>query len=185
MRIFVDLDGVLADFVGGALETFNQPSPWSQEKNLGNYEIDKLLNLSTTKFWEPLNSHAFWASLDKLIDGFNMLEYLETYYPQGQIYISTSPTLSPESSSGKHEWIAKHLPKYSRRTFIGPIKEVFAEIPNSILIDDSDSNVEKFIAAGGNAILWPQPWNSAYNYRGAKQSYLVHKMSRWLSEDIQ
>lgn len=32
--------------------------------------------------------------------------------------------------------------------------------PNQILIDDRDKNVDHFIAAGGNAILFPQVWNS-------------------------
>ena len=39
------------------------------------------------------------------------------------------------------------------------IRKHFCARPDALLIDDSDHNVEAFLAHGGQAILVPRPWN--------------------------
>lgn len=174
MNIFVDIDGVLADFVGAALAVHKAENPWKvNSKNLGNYDLVKLLNMNPNKFWDPLNSHDFWSSLDPLPDGLSLLEFLEENFPADKIYLATSPTLSPFCSSGKHEWVDRHLPRYSRKLFIGAAKEAFAQVPGALLIDDSDVNVKKFLGEGGKAILWPALWNSAHEYSHMNNEYFT------------
>ncbi len=41
---------------------------------------------------------------------------------------------------------------------IGPHKHLLAK-SGGILIDDSDTNCQKFRLSGGTPILFPQPWN--------------------------
>lgn len=180
MRIFLDMDGVLADFTSAAVFKHGRENPWAKGENLGEYDMAKIYQMTPKAFWEPLGCHDFWANIQPLNEGMALLKYLESDLPQAKITLLTSPTLSPECSSGKHAWVAKHLPKYSRKLAIWPEKEVLAEVPNSLLIDDSDENVTKFIQAGGNAILWPQPWNSAYHFRNEKDRYFAQAITKLL-----
>lgn len=173
MNIFVDIDGVLADFVGAALALHKADNPWNNGNNLGKYELPELIGMSANKFWEPTNTHEFWESLTPLPEGIAMLKFLEHDFPRDKIYLATSPTLSPHCSAGKHAWIAKHLPNYTRKSFIGASKEVFGMIPSSILIDDCETNIDKFIQVGGRGLLWPQPWNRGHIFKETKEDYFA------------
>ena len=42
-----------------------------------------------------------------------------------------------------------------------------------VLIDDSDVNCEKFAAAGGTAIVFPQRWNSAHAIEGCPADHVI------------
>lgn len=55
---------------------------------------------------------------------------------------------------------------------IGPKKELNAK-SGAILIDDSDKNVENYRAAGGCAILFPQPWNKNSQYIESRTDYVL------------
>lgn len=168
MILFFDIDGVLADFVGGALKVHGAASPWDIEENKGNYNFQELLGLSASKFWEPLE-HNFWAELDPLPEGMAVLRLFSAI---NTTYLSTSPSLSPGCSSGKHEWVNKHLPQHARNLFIGSQKQVFGRIPGAVLIDDCDTNIDKFRDAGGTGILYPQPWNSAHQQMQDRIGYI-------------
>ena len=66
--------------------------------------------------------------------------------------------------AGKFDWIKENLSQYFLRQFsMSPVKD-FCAMENSLLIDDSDENVNKFERAGGQAILMPRPWNSAHGH---------------------
>ena len=180
MKIFLDVDGVLADFVGAALAVHDCDDPWeTNHHNLGKYELANLIGLCSNSFWAATNHHDFWANLDPLPDGRSLVGFLEK--EPHHIFFATSPTLSPHCSSGKHEWIEKHYPRYSRKSFIGAAKEIFGHIPNSLLIDDNDTNVEKFRMAGGQAILWPQPWNSGFQFRMDRIDYFADAFAKVLN----
>ena len=72
----------------------------------------------------------------------------------------TTPVEDPESLAGKLEWIHKYFPEWMHRQYLmGPQKHLLAG-PGSLLIDDSEENVEKFRQHDGQAILVPRPWNS-------------------------
>lgn len=174
MNIFVDIDGVLANFVDAALRIHQCKNPWqTNPKNLGHYDLPNLLAMTPNEFWEPTNNHEFWANLAVLQDGLSLINFLEENFPEDKIYLATAPTLSEFCSSGKHEWVAKNFPRYTRKLFIGAAKEVFATIPGALLIDDADVNVSKFVSSGGKAILWPQPWNSAHEYMATSNEYFT------------
>ena len=48
-----------------------------------------------------------------------------------------------------------------RQFLIGPSKHLCAN-PETLLIDDSDKNVDSFRKCGGQAVLVPRPWNSLH-----------------------
>ncbi len=54
--------------------------------------------------------------------------------------------------------------------------------PYRILVDDHDENVRMFRALGGQAVLWPQPWNAMHGPKWAepkaKFSYVREELLR-------
>ncbi len=169
--IFIDMDGVLADCQAGLSTLHGFDDPYLREESLGEWELSRLLDMTPAEIWEPCGRE-FWASLPT-IDGYlELLHACELMVGQESVCLLTSPTLSPECSAGKVEWIYRHLPNYRRQFLIGPQKHHCAKF-GSLLIDDADHNVDKFRDHGGDAILVPQPWNSAYSMRDQRKQ-LVH-----------
>src|SRR5262245_12631046 len=111
-------------------------------------------------FWHPMG-RAFYANLSPLWDGIRLLHMLEwsRIVPQGRIALLTAAMGNPGTIDGKRDWVQTHLPEYLPRLFTGAQKELFAG-PEKVLIDDNTENVAKFIAAGGQGVLIPRPWNT-------------------------
>lgn len=152
--VFFDMDGVLSDFVGGALKHHNRDdldragAPWGLESHLG---------LTPEQFWSSLG-YEFWRDLLPLADGFALLGHAERLVGRDNVALLSSPCDTPGCADGKRDWVRRHLPEYRRRLFLGSAKEMFAG-PTKILVDDHDGNVEKFRRAGGRAVMPPRPWN--------------------------
>lgn len=152
---YLDMDGVLVDFVGGALRHFKKDIPrkdvrWDIEEHCGFQSGSRAL------FWEELGRH-FWANLDWTEEGKELLAGLEEIFGD-RILLMTSPCLTPGCAEGKLEWVRRNAPKHDRRVMIGPAKYLCAG-PGKILIDDHDANVDKFFDEGGLCIQPPRPWN--------------------------
>jgi 5'(3')-deoxyribonucleotidase len=162
MRCFVDLDGVLVDFVGGAASYYNRTvDHWPA----GQFDIAKTLGMTSQQFWNGLNE-GYWANLQPLPDAADILQLLENRFGAMNLCILSSPTRDPRSLSGKLKWIQRNLKKYERRFLIGPSKE-FCASAQTVLIDDSDRNIDRFHQAGGAAILVPRRWNSLHEIENA------------------
>ena len=73
--------------------------------------------------------------------------------------VLSSPSHDPGCPAGKVSWLHSHLGSHFRDFLIGHQKFLCAK-HDVVLIDDSDHNVEQFRAHGGQAILFPQIWNS-------------------------
>lgn len=159
-RILLDMDGVLVDFVKGALDLHGLQDPWTKEENLGEWDICSLVGMKPKDFWAPLGKE-FWTKLDWTPQGEEILDYLERLFGPGSICLLTSPPLTSGSAQGKINWISEEAPLYRRRFLVGPAKE-FCAGPDSILVDDSEANVAKFKKAGGKAVLVPARWNRLY-----------------------
>ena len=77
------------------------------------------------------------------------------------VYISTAPSLLFGCAGAKISWLYKKLQIPINKIMIGSAKELMAN-HETLLIDDRDSNVNKFVLAGGRAVLFPRVWNSRY-----------------------
>ena len=179
MKCFLDIDGVLVDFLGGACEFHKIPYSYNEYPfAYGEWDVlpPPTLSLSTREFWDVLDAD-FWANLDWMPDGKDMLALAESVFGEENICLLTCPTLSSACVAGKIDWIQKNLPKYSRRYLIGPPKH-FCAHDNSVLIDDRDRNVEEFVDAGGYGILLPRPWNSLYHLRKSSWRVLEDELDK-------
>lgn len=159
-QALLDMDGVIADFLGGAARAHDRPWPYDDPKALGVWETADLWGITVAEFWAPLRGADYWADLEPTADGFDILEAVEDAFGD-RVCLLTTPSKDPECPAGKLRWIAKHVPQYENRYLMGPSKE-FCTGPNRLLIDDRDENVERFVAAGGTAFLLPRPWNKRH-----------------------
>lgn len=157
-RLFLDIDGVLADFIGAAFKahgkTFNAATYpkglWNTWEHIGCTEQE---------FWE-FDGYDFWRNLEPYPYAKLLVKCLEDRVFQENICLLTSPSLNAMRINGKRDWIAEHFPAYTKQVLFGSAKH-FCAHPTTVLIDDSDKNCEAFSKAGGHYITFPRVWNSA------------------------
>lgn len=154
LAILFDLDGVLSNFVAGALLHHGRADVSHSEVRWG---IESQLGIEPEPFWAHLG-YEFWSSLPLYPDGAVLLDGVIKLVDVARIGLLTSPCDTAGCVDGKRDWVARHLPEFRRRVFVGSAKELFAG-PRKILIDDHDANCDKFVAAGGTAVMPPRPWN--------------------------
>jgi len=154
--VYIDFDGVLAK----CHETVLMLEGCQMEPNKPMYQIvNEQVGSSYTRdaFWDMFG-HDFWASLPKTGLCDTLLEWVTRTVGQERTFFLTRPTGNTESFSGKAGWTKRNLPPWAiNNLFIGTRKDKLA--PNSILIDDSPSNIEAWKDNGGLGILVPRPWN--------------------------
>lgn len=158
MTILLDMDGVLTDMIQGAAVVFNKDydellKRWPP----GVYEIQVGFNMSSSRFYKALQEHGedFWANLPPYPYALDFYEYCKSIAPT---YILSTPTLDPSSLSGKLRWLNKWFGSNFRNYIFTAHKQMCARHTH-VLIDDRVSNVEAFREHGGQAILWPTPFN--------------------------
>lgn len=157
MRCFLDLDGVLVNFVGGACRFHRRRNPYALPASLGEWDCVSLLGMSQEEFWRGLDFH-FWRNLEWMADGRRVLDLVEGTFGASNVCLLTSPPDNRGSVDGKRAWVNRHLPQYFRRLLIGSAKEFMAG-PEAVLVDDYAVNVDRFAEAGGFSVLVPRPWN--------------------------
>lgn len=150
IKVFIDMDGVLADFVGGLCTKFEYKDAWPN----GEYDVCKVIGQNV---WPHLD-HNFWVNLPKTDEADEIIKIACQY----DYYICTAPTLDPYSAAGKLIWLGRFYPiiAKARRFVITPHKHLLAK--GNILIDDSDEQIRRWREAGGNGVIIPRPWNAAY-----------------------
>ena len=172
-KVFIDLDGVLTDFMTAAHEFHNIPYSYDEYPYKVN-ERDCLppdtSDLSTREFWERLD-YGFWANLPWTEDGKAILGTIEAFVPKSKICILTSPPMNAEAVAGKVDWIKKNLPQYKRQFLVGPRKD-FCASPDALLIDDANHNIDAFTKAGGAGFLVPRKWNRRHNFKVSPVRFL-------------
>lgn len=160
MKCFLDLDGVLVNFVGGACRHHKMPTPYTRAASLGEWDVVKLLDVSPDQFWRGMG-YDFWRLLDWMPDGRDILAVVESVFGADNVCLLTSPSDNFGAVEGKRAWVKNHLPSYFDRLIVGRCKDFMAG-PERVLVDDYPVNVEKFSAAGGLGLLVPRPWNNQY-----------------------
>jgi 5'-nucleotidase len=142
-RVYLDMDGVLADFFG----------EWAKLDGKDHY---KDIN-DTEKTLQMVREHpTFWTDLPLLPHAKDLIKTVIDSY--GYYYICTKPLEDdPRCRQGKLEWIKKNLSDMMPRdVFITANKAEHAltdGIPN-ILVDDYGTNISAWKSAGGIGIKY-------------------------------
>lgn len=162
----LDLDGVLCDWVRGAMHLHDIRMTLEEfyAGHKGTPYVQDILQMPAAAFWEPMNEE-FWANLEWMPDGREILSMCEERFGREHITIGTSPSYNPGCWDGKRRWIERHMPSYYHRTeaqMFGSRKWMMAN-SETILVDDFDSNIKKFEdTRGGHVCPVPRLWNSLH-----------------------
>jgi hypothetical protein len=135
IEIFLDLDGVIADF-----ETHIA----TQNKRKPDGKID----------WDALD-YQWWSTMPAYTGAKAFYDHLKAIAP---VKFLTGPVLIEDCYSGKAAWVKKFVPESGKfilsDLIICPSKEKhLLARPNNILIDDRENNIKDWEAAGGIGIL--------------------------------
>lgn len=153
-EIILDADGVLGNFTQAVLNAHGRPEGHDDIKD---WDFYKGWGMNDHEFWSGIAGHEFWYNVELYPWADELYKRLSAI---ARVTIVTSPCDDDFCSSGKTMWLRKHFNLKPHESFIGGRKELMAS-PTHLMIDDSIKNVESFIARGGMAILFPQPWNDA------------------------
>lgn len=144
-KIYVDMDGVVADFD----KRFRDLSGM----NPNDYEAKNGKNA----FWDFIDvKHklAFWVGIPPMQDAQRLIDYVSKHNYE----MLTAPSIKKESLMGKGLWIrnwAKKglFPSKPKVNYKSAKNKHHFAAPNHILIDDKQSTIDSWNAAGGVGIL--------------------------------
>lgn len=177
MHVVLDLDGVLVDFVQGALDVHNIKTSIEElyRENFGEWDIVKILGMSAPAFWRPMDFE-FWSKLEWTCDGQEILALIEKMVGRENITLWTSPSQNYGCHDGKLRWVERHLPRHYKHNIIFGAKKELGASCDTILIDDSDKNVSRFVSRNGHGVLVPRIWNSEHHNRNFALTQIGRKL---------
>lgn len=154
MRVFCDLDGVVADFATPATEALG-------------IDFSKGFVVIDVSDWRKLQKQwpTFWVDLEPLPYAQELWRAIQPWHPS---ILTAAPDVWRSSSIGKEVWVKRYLPKFGyhpEQKFYcvrREEKQNFATThgePN-ILIDDMSKNIREWEQAGGIGIQY-KPSRSA------------------------
>ena len=142
IKIYLDMDGVIADFDKKYKELYN-----IAPKDADTYK-------TFDKFFTTFIAERQFAKLDLMPDALLLINYLKSLSVPTEILSSTSSEKrDAEIREQKVEWLHKHNLTFPINLVPGKrLKRNFSN-PNSILIDDTAQNIDQWRAEGGVGIL--------------------------------
>lgn len=177
--ILLDCDGVLADFIGSAAMACGRAREEGHEIDRWNGFEDWGLN--EVGFWSKIDAEGelFWSNM-------RLLPWAAEVYDiccraADQVVIVTSPPRAAHAWSGRVQFIQRHFGGLGFRDFsLTPsgLKHLLAA-PGRLLLDDSETNVSQFKAAGGEALIFPQNWNCGRGMIDSRLDFVRRNIQLW------
>lgn len=133
-RVFLDCDGVLADFERGFLDLTGHQARAFEDAH------------GEAEFWRVIREHGrFFASLPLMADAMELYEGVKHLQPT---ILTGCPAAEPWVRPQKAAWTVQHFPRCPVVMCRSAEKAMFAK-PGDVLIDDWDRYRDKWRAAGG------------------------------------
>lgn len=155
MQIYLDLHGVCLDFIGAAFQAHGRAYAEGDATEFNWWRAG--WKMSDAEFWQPINakSHHWWADLKPYPWLTDLIAAVGGVDPEFQMV--SAPQRHGASAGGT--WIAaEKVCGDISRVHLTQAKQHLSG-PGRVLIDDSVDNCEAWCRAGGQAVLFPQPWN--------------------------
>ena len=160
--LYVDLDGVLVNFIGGWMDHYFIMN----RKPVTKWNFGEDYGLDREDFYKSITSLpiSFWSNLAPLPWSRELLAILKmdlgkAFGADKIMFLSHS--VSEDCRIGKQLWVNKHFPDLGDSLITvsdSRLKSKFAN-NNSILIDDKFQTCVEFARGGGKAFLFARPWN--------------------------
>ena len=158
-RIFIDLDGVLANWYKAMFDTMgmniNSHSSFRDALKSGKM-LDEINGFDEDDMWDKINSigPSWWENIEILPWAKELHDAMQEL---GDVAFLTSPSKNAQSAAissyGKFLWVDKHFGEM--KNCIITWAKHFCANNNTILIDDSSKKVAMFLDYGGFAYKWP------------------------------
>lgn len=153
MRIFVDMDEVIADTYGAHIEIYNAEhnGNLTAEKCAGKEVWHMVPEVHQSSVHKHAFRRGFFRDLKPIADSKIVLEQLASKH---EIYIASAAMQFPNSLEEKSEWLDEHFPfiPWQHRILCGHKHILIGDL----LIDDRSYNLEHFENRG---ILFSSPHN--------------------------
>ncbi len=140
--IYLDMDGVIADFEKRYVELFKvQPSSTREYKEFN-------------KFFDKFIADGHFETLELMPDAMDLVRALRNALPPTQILSSTASEKRHKAiSEQKIKWLETQGIDFQRNLVPGKeLKKIYART-DTLIIDDTESVINDWRAAGGVAIL--------------------------------
>ncbi len=144
-RIFIDMDGVLADFLRGVESPEYLGEPLTNDaKGHTTYDLRK----------KELTDKRLFANLPPMVDMYDLLAYVRHCETPWEILTAAGDVNRELVVYDKNEWIKRYVDPsvVVTCTFTGTQKAAYA-YEGSVLIDDRPKNIEAWENAGGIGIV--------------------------------
>ena len=148
ITIYVDMDGVIADFDQRFIDIAGM-TPGKFKDKYGNQ-----------KFWDLIdeeNKLVFWTGIPVMDGAENLINYVSNYNYE----ILTAPSIKKQSEEGKTTWLrdihSDLFPDTPKVNFKSAKTKHLVKpnlTKNDILIDDRGTTIDNWEAAGGTGILF-------------------------------
>jgi len=140
-KIFVDMDGVLADFIKGV----EGPKYLNGPMDNSTYNEKKIV----------ISNNGLFRNLPPMVDMPDLINYINDLGVYWEILTCTGEINRQKVAKDKTAWIREHVDPDTvvTCTFKGVQKAAYAK-PGYILIDDHKKNINAWIEAGGIGILY-------------------------------
>lgn len=199
MRILLDVDEVLADWVGGACRKWAvdplrvlahwTPGEWGVVPPLS-AAMGLKASMTEEDFWRPLDNDAdFWADLQMLPWAEELLRVVKDLTDDW--FLVSSPSWCDSSYTGKIRWAKRHFGRSFNRLIVTPHKYALA-MPGVVLVDDHEQNLDRFsygpkhptvtVATGGCGILFPRHHNRLHTTRERPVDLVAKALERFRKE---
>lgn len=189
-RIAIDLDDTISAFTLHVLQRLGCPvGPLDFDKYPIEYGFDIIgawaeftgNDRPPVPMWWEWVSRRTWEEAPKSNE-FWLLDRAAEIVGRENVLIATSPVKSADCHYAKYQWIVNNCPEWIHRQYaITPRKKWLAQ-PGTLLIDDSDKNIEDFDSLGGKGLLVPRPWNKLHALSNRASEYLSVELERLATE---
>jgi len=169
-QIFLDLDGVLADFTKAAAKIHKIELPSEMEEDFLYSKFAK-----KGHFWSKCNSHEFWANIPRYPWAKDLVRLVDR---SGiNFTFLTKAPMGTGAWSGKARWIESNFGAHQNKLWVVRGDKSIMAQKGYLLIDDKTSSIEGWRERGGDAFQWKEL--SADNTEQAK--YYLEQVRRLIS----
>jgi len=169
MTVYLDMDGVLADFFGGLEKRFDT-AHWKNLTNIERY-LDALKNTDFFYTLEPFREEKFRSGVGIVSLSHELVKFVNNL-TDGDWGICSSPLRGDDYNSAywKRRWLNKYQwePPIAENLIFTANKHKYATsaitgMPN-ILVDDKPSNIDRWNQAGGIGIRYQANQDDLFEY---------------------
>lgn len=95
-KCFLDMDGVIADFIGALCKVHGKETPYTNPESLGTFDTELLWGMSEEQFWAPIakNSFEFWDGIPKTPEADGLVTLAIREFGLENVCILTAPRIA-------------------------------------------------------------------------------------------